>query len=423
MRSNARILVIGSPALGNAVARALPRCQAATADTLLSGLWASGHEEFDIVVVSLAAGRHALQAIHGLRQIAPRARIIASCAPPDEPRARDALQAGADDYVLEPIAPDELAATLEIGNAPVAVSVAGPLPSIPEIQELSEVLKNLGAGLQPTLQRLVVMLRQVFQAQGVAIQVGENTAFDGSAAPPVLQEPIRRADEIVGTIALGPRVGSSYLASDAARLTDYARLIETIVAQVSEQARWQDLAWRDDLSGLRNRRYFETTLDRLIAQAAAQRLRVTVILLDIDDFKTYNDTYGHSTGDALIGEVAVLLTRCSREHDVVVRYGGDEFAVILWDAEQPRVPGSQHPSDAMVLAERFQTAIRQHAFKCLGPGAPGPITLSGGLACFPWDGKTRADILHAADTALLTAKRGGKNHILLAEKVNHAGGQ
>ncbi len=61
--------------------------------------------------------------------------------------------------------------------------------------------------------------------------------------------------------------------------------------------------------------------------------------------------------------------------------------------------------------------IRSHEFKCLGPAAPGPVTISGGLACFPWDGKTRAEILRAADNALLAAKRAGKNRIVLAEKA------
>ncbi len=420
MRGNPRILVIGSPALGSAVARALPRCEAAATETLLSGLWAMGHKEYDAVVLSLAAGRSALHAIHSLRQLAPQARIVVTCAAPDEPHARAALTAGADDYVLEPIAPDELATTFDLGNIRPALSPTGPLPSIQEILELSDVLRNLGQGLPPALQRLAVMLRKVFEAENVTISVGESVARDGAAGPPVLQEPIRGRDEVAGAIALGPRIGASYLASDAARLADYARLIETIVAQVCEQAHWQELAWRDDLSGLRNRRYFEATLDRLIVQATAQRLRITIVLFDIDDFKTYNDTYGYDTGDALIREVAVLLKRCSRERDVVARYGGDEFAVILWDAEQPRVPGSQHPTDPMVLADRFRGAIGEHAFKCLGPGAPGPVTISGGLACFPWDGKTPAEILRAADTALRAAKRGGKNHILLSEKLNNA---
>jgi diguanylate cyclase (GGDEF)-like protein len=110
----------------------------------------------------------------------------------------------------------------------------------------------------------------------------------------------------------------------------------------------------------------------------------------------------------------MLLKRCCRADDVVTRYGGDEFAVIFWDAEEPRVAGSKHPEEPRALASRFQDAIGAHQFTCLGAAAPGPVTISGGLACYPWNGRDRASLLTAADQALLCAKRTGKNQIALA---------
>ena len=102
---------------------------------------------------------------------------------------------------------------------------------------------------------------------------------------------------------------------------------------------------------------------------------------------------------------------------MVVRYGGDEFAVVFWDAEEQRVPGSEHPREPMALATRFCSAIAQHSFECLGSDAPGPVTISGGLACFPRHGTAREQLLAAADEALLSAKRTGKNRIHLAGRT------
>ncbi len=419
VQGDARILVIGPTPLSEAVARAVPRCRSTAADGLLNGLWTIGQHEFDGIVVSLSAGRTVLRGIRSLREVAQHARIVVTCCAADEPHAREALDAGADEYVLEPVVPEDLAKALAVtacAPIPVGPAAGAAPPSMQERVQLGEVLKHLSEGFAPMLARLARLLCSAFGAESASVQVDDVAASAGTAsAAPVLEELLRRQDEAVGRIALGRRAGGTYSTADATRLADYARLVETLVTQAREQARWQELAWQDDLSGLRNRRYFETALDRLLTRATAERLRLTVVLFDIDDFKTYNDRYGHETGDALIQEVATLLTRCSRESDVVVRYGGDEFAVVLWDAEQPRVPGSQHPTEAMALAERFRAVIREHAFKCLGADAPGPVTLSGGLATFPWDGKTRPELVRAADAALLLAKRNGKNRIALAE--------
>ena len=289
-----------------------------------------------------------------------------------------------------------------------------PEPSLQEKVQFVDVLKNLGEGPQAALDRMAELLQRAFEATYVAIEFEELVGIVGDVSDAVLQEPIRNQNATVGAVTLGRRVRGSYGASAAARLGDYARLIEAVVTVTREQSHWQDLAWTDDLSHLRNRRYFERRFDQLLDQCTRERAHLTVLLLDIDDFKGYNDRYGHDTGDGVIREVAYLLTQCSRGSDIVARYGGDEFAIIFWDAEKPRVPGSRHPSEPVAFADRFLKAIRAHEFHCLGPAAPGEVTVSGGLASFPWDGSTRQQLLRAADEALLAAKRTGKNRIQLA---------
>jgi len=139
---------------------------------------------------------------------------------------------------------------------------------------------------------------------------------------------------------------------------------------------------------------------------------VTLLVFDIDDFKNYNDRFGHPAGDEILRETARLMQDSVREHDVVARIGGDEFAVIFWDNDQaPRRAHSEHPHDVLKAARRFQQAVYAHKFPKLLDHAPGTLTISGGLASFPWDGRTPEGLLDHADAMALESKRQGKNAI------------
>ncbi|MEM9418675.1 MAG: GGDEF domain-containing protein [Planctomycetota bacterium] len=176
--------------------------------------------------------------------------------------------------------------------------------------------------------------------------------------------------------------------------------------------RLRDLAMKDELTGVWNRRYFNHFLKKILDRAAAGRQQVTLLLFDIDDFKLYNDAYGHAAGDEILVGVANLMKSSVREHDVVARIGGDEFAVIFWDAgEEPRKAHSKHPDDVLNAAKRFQKAVVDHRFPRLLDKAHGTLTISGGLAGFPWDGRTPEDLLEAADTMAMQSKQQGKNAI------------
>lgn len=187
----------------------------------------------------------------------------------------------------------------------------------------------------------------------------------------------------------------------------YIRELETLVTQ-------------DDLTGLKNRRYLRQFLPTILKYAAQQDCQATLLLFDLDDFKHYNDTYGHTIGDQVLVQTAKLIQRCCRDHDVVARLGGDEFAVVFWDTCDGQTPEEiaerrqhcqHHPRQAQFMAQRFRKEISEAPFEFLGPKGQGTLTISGGLASFPVDGTSAQELFEKADQAMLEAKRSGKNQI------------
>jgi diguanylate cyclase (GGDEF)-like protein len=136
-------------------------------------------------------------------------------------------------------------------------------------------------------------------------------------------------------------------------------------------------------------------------------------MFDIDNFKQFNDLYGHAAGDDILIQVVKLMRSVIRPTDKVCRIGGDEFVVIFWEPTGPRTATSRPPSDIYALAQRFQSEIANHKFPKLGREAPGALTISGGLATYPWDGANAAALLAQADELSLQSKRQGKNAIAL----------
>jgi diguanylate cyclase (GGDEF)-like protein len=182
------------------------------------------------------------------------------------------------------------------------------------------------------------------------------------------------------------------------------------------------LATTDDLTGLKNRRYVWEFARQILDHARRTRGRVTLLVFDIDNFKHYNDVYGHLTGDEILRQAALLMRRCCRSHDVVARIGGDEFAVVFWDDPyrpagevegERRSATAEHPREVILIAKRFQREFGNADLRLLGPEGKGVLTISGGLASFPRDGATVQELIARADLALREAKGSGKNRIYL----------
>lgn len=209
-------------------------------------------------------------------------------------------------------------------------------------------------------------------------------------------------------------------------LTEYLQQKKTEKPATAARIRQlEKLATEDGLTGLKNRRYIMAFAEQVIDRAERTAAPVTVLIFDIDNFKHYNDVYGHAAGDKILKQAALLMRNSCRSHDVVGRIGGDEFAVIFWDNSNKRISktGSErrsgpaeHPGEAVFIAKRFRKELNKAELNLLGPEGKGVLTISGALASFPRDGSTVEQLFRKADMALLEAKRNGKNKIYIVGK-------
>jgi diguanylate cyclase (GGDEF)-like protein len=192
------------------------------------------------------------------------------------------------------------------------------------------------------------------------------------------------------------------------------RLAKTVAQQIASalfdlrlQETLRDQASRDPLTGLFNRRYMEETLHRELFRAARKKSQVGFVLFDLDHFKRFNDRFGHSAGDAVLRDVSQFLKRHSRAEDVLCRYGGEEFLLVLTDCS---------PKNALKRAQSIRQGVKElrleHEQRTLGE-----MTLSVGVALFPDHGQNLEDLFQAADAALYQAKKQGRDRVVVAESI------
>jgi len=387
--------------------------------TYLAGIAALANRPARGLLVGVDPGARKLDsAVAGLRKAAgDTARIVLCCHPSGEPIARRVLKAGANDYVIYPPRGEELDHALGLPTAsseseyPIADEAA---PTWEELTGLAHVLAGIADGREAMLGRLCHWIADSMRSADVRMIAGPDSACVGNREiDPALTETITAGGRRLGRILVGPRHKSPFSTAEVEKLRHYGRMIAHLLDAAEQQRHWQSLALIDEVTQLPNRRYLMKAMDQLLQRAAQQRFRVTVLLFDLDGFKHFNDTYGHAAGDATLRETGQLFRRHCRQHDIVARYGGDEFVVVFWDAEEPRIAGSRHPTDVLAMLRRIKQALHAHAFAKLGPEVTGSITISGGLASFPWDARDTQGLIERADEALLEAKRAGKNRIHL----------
>jgi len=175
-------------------------------------------------------------------------------------------------------------------------------------------------------------------------------------------------------------------------------------ALLKSQALLREQSVRDHLTGLFNRRYMEETLERELLRASRKGLSLGIMMLDVDHFKRFNDTWGHAAGDKILRELGKLLLRQVRGEDIASRYGGDEFIIILPDAS--REVTQERAKHLCEHTRRLKTHFKGQIFEM--------ITFSVGIATSPKNGTTSEEILKAADTALYLAKYEGRGRVVVA---------
>lgn len=214
--------------------------------------------------------------------------------------------------------------------------------------------------------------------------------------------PMAAQGEVLGIISLS--ADEAITKGDRAIAQAVTEQLSLALANLRLQETLRTQSLNDPLTGLFNRRYLEASLEREVQRAERRNLPLSVLMLDIDHFKRFNDTHGHEAGDALLAQFGALLGRIVRDEDVACRYGGEEFTVLLQEAD------AQH---ALTRAGEICAAVRalevQHRRQMLGP-----VTVSIGIATLRQHAGSPEELLRLADRALYAAKHAGRDRALLA---------
>ncbi len=207
--------------------------------------------------------------------------------------------------------------------------------------------------------------------------------------------------QTLGVLTLHSSQRNAFRESELQSLESVADICASSIQNAHYVERIRQLSYLDGLTGIFNRRFFEMRIGEEIERARRCGTGMAVVMVDIDHFKKLNDEFGHLLGDEVLRQFSSLFHQQLRKIDVVCRYGGEEFAILLTQT------GAQH---AVTVGEKLRKLVESWQF----PGVPRTVTLSAGVAAFPEHGTTRDELVRAADNALYAAKQGGRNRVCAA---------
>ncbi|TMH67362.1 MAG: GGDEF domain-containing protein [Betaproteobacteria bacterium] len=217
--------------------------------------------------------------------------------------------------------------------------------------------------------------------------------------------PVLGQGQVLGLVHVELDSGSPASAEIERRLRTLGDSIGPALANLKLRDALRQLALRDGLTGLYNRRYMEDALQRELHRAERSGKPLSLIMIDIDHFKRFNDTFGHDAGDFVLSSIARTIGAAIRQSDIACRYGGEELTVVLAESDL------EH---ALQRAEKLRLAIRETHLTHRGQSLPGP-TASFGVAAYPAHAGNVADLLKAADQALYRAKQAGRDRVCAAD--------
>jgi diguanylate cyclase (GGDEF)-like protein len=212
--------------------------------------------------------------------------------------------------------------------------------------------------------------------------------------------PLVSFGQTLGVLMLESELVGSFHQGDVESLEAVADICATAIQNAHYVERVKQLAYLDGLTGIFNRRFFELRVVEEIDRARRFNSGMAVLMVDIDQFKRLNDEFGHLLGDEVLRQVSSMFHQQLRKIDVVCRFGGEEFAILL---------SQTNPQHALGVAEKLRRLVESWQF----PGVPRCVTISAGVATFPDHGTTRDELVKSADAGLYAAKQGGRNRVLL----------
>lgn len=281
--------------------------------------------------------------------------------------------------------------------------------------ETSEIELGLSAGIEIDKKALNGAISEMglfglAYIEKKALTIENPTEDPGWASTPthqplarqILTVPLIRQGQIEGVLTvLNKKEEAPFSEQEVDTLSTLAVNATTAIDNARFLERMEKLAVTDSLTGFFNHQEFQRRLVEEVERGSRYGKEFSLLMLDIDHFKVFNDTHGHPVGDAILKEIVGIIRKCIRNVDIPARYGGEEFTVIL-----PETIGER----AKMVAERIRNSVSESAFLTPG-GHPAHLSISAGVASFPLDATRREDLIIAADEALYFAKRGGRNAV------------